>query len=141
MELVEITDKLDRRLFTLLMKKYHGQGYRPGLAPGTRLFVGVVEGYWVCGAYLHLAGQFYPIFMKARVSINNSYFLRRIARFAPGDYLLEFMDLLFDKLRSEGKEAIVTLGLERHSNALYKKAGFKQVGIANGKPIFVKYLR
>lgn len=48
-----------------------------------------------------------------------------------------------DKLREEGKECIWTLGLDDHSNALYRKAGFEEVGKTPRKelPVFMKRLR
>jgi len=141
MEVFELKDRRDIRLFNLLMDRYHVQGAKAGLGRN-RYFVGIVEGYWVAGAILQEPGSWANLFMKFRVDQGRSYFLRRIAKFAPGDWLLEFLEKLRERLRSEGKEAILTLGLPGHSNALYKKAGFKQIGMTkSGRPVFLLLLQ
>ena len=61
----------------------------------------------------------------------------------PNDVLVDFLELLAEKLKHDGFEALWTLGLPEHSNALYKKAGFEEVGKSprTGHPVFVLYLR
>lgn len=146
---VELRDSSMRRVLVKLMNMYHRQGCHLGLSR-CRCFVGVVEedgvGYWVAGAILQDPQAFMPVFEKAMVDTKRSYFLRRVCRLVPrsvvGDVLVEFLKKLSEKLRSEGKECIVTLGLDDHSNKLYKLAGFRMVGrTTTGKPIFVKYLQ
>jgi len=140
MEVVELKDRNDIRLLNILIDKYHRQGSKAGLAKN-RYFVGIVDGYWCCGAILQSPGAWANLFQKFNLSQSNSYFLRRIAKFCPGDYLVEFLELLVMKLRGEGKELIVTMGYSNHSNTLYKKAGFKEIGVTkSGKPVFVKQL-
>lgn len=98
----------------------------------------MVDGYWCAGAFLHDPGPFHRLFVKYRLDTKRSYFIRRIAKFCPGDYLVDFLHALAAKLAAEGKELIVTMGLDDHSNALYKRAGFEMVGMARtGKPVFV----
>ena len=139
-QVIELKNDKDKRFFNQLMARYHTMGVRPGLAKG-RYFVYVVDGYWVAGAYLQPPDAFIPVFHKFRLDTKRSYFIRRIAKFCPGDYLVEFLGELAKKLRDEGKELLVTLGLEDHSNALYKHAGFRQIGYTrSGKPVFVKQL-
>jgi predicted GNAT family acetyltransferase len=54
-----------------------------------------------------------------------------------------FLNAIAERLKNEGKECLWTLGLDAHSNALYKRAGFKEVGRTprTGHPVFVKKLR
>ena len=147
MEVRELKDRSDIRLLNKLINMYHKMGNNPGLSR-CRYFVGIVEEdgieYWVCGAVLQTPEAFAPIFRKHNIDSKRSYFLRRVCRFVPkacGNVLVEFLEKLAEKLRSEGKECIVTLGLDDHSNALYKKAGFIEVGTTTtGKPVFVKRL-
>lgn len=140
-ELVELRENRDRRLFTLLMERYHSMGMRAGLSKG-RYFVYVVDGYWVAGAYIQPPDPFIKVFKRFNLDTGRSYFLRRIAKFCPGDYLLDLLNALSNRLRAEGKELLVTMGLPKHSNALYKKAGFVEVGrTRSGRPVFVLRLR
>lgn len=145
----ELRDSSSKRLLSRLISMYHKQGCHPGLSK-CRYFVGVVEEngveYWVAGAILQDPRAFISVFSKALVDTKRSYFLRRVCRFVPksvtGDVLVEFLNKLSEKLRAEGKECIVTLGLDDHSNKLYELAGFKRVGCTTtNKPIYVKHLR
>ena len=141
MELVELGNPRDIRFFTQLMDRYHRQGARYGFGK-PRLFVGVVEGYWVAGAVLQPPRAFISVFNQFNLDTGRSYFLRRIAKFCPGDHLLQFLALLADRLHGEGKELLVTLGYGDHSNALYKRAGFTHVGdTKSGKPVYVLHLQ
>jgi len=143
----ELKDKSDIRFFNKLMDRYHKQGNNPGLARN-RYFVGVVEEdgieYWVCGAILQSPDAFMPVFRKFMIDTKRSYFLRRVCRFVPktcGDILVEFLEKLAEKMRKEGKEYIVTLGLEDHTNKLYELAGFTKKGeTTTKKPVYVKKL-
>ena len=69
--------------------------------------------------------------------------MRRVATCCPGDHAVELLQLLIKKLREEGKEYLVALGLPNHSNALYRLAGFEELGRTprTGHPVFVKALR
>ena len=134
---MELRDPRDIKLFSMLMNKYHRQGARYGFAK-PRVFVGVKEGFWVAGAILQDPRAFAPLFSQFRLDTKRSYFVRRIAKFCPGDHLVEFLRALAERLAGEGKELLVTLGYEDHSNALYKRAGFEYIGTSRtGKPVFV----
>lgn len=140
-EVVFLRDPSDIRFFGTLMNRYHRAGARYGFAPARRA-VYVVEGFWVAGAALQPPTPFAQLFIKHKLDTKRSYFIRRIAKFAPGDWLVEFLEALSIKLRDEGKELLVTLGYKDHSNALYKLAGFELIGYTrSGKPIFIRRLR
>jgi hypothetical protein len=145
LELVELERAEDIRLLKQLIAKYHRQGCPRGGAAAAhhRYFVLVEEGYWVAGAWLHDNTPFRFIAERYKIGHENSYFIRRICKFAPGDWLITLLKLLAEKLRAEGKECIWTLGLDNHSNALYKRAGFVEVGKTprTGHPVFVLRLR
>jgi hypothetical protein len=144
-ELVELERAEDIQLLKTLIAKYHRQGApRGGAAAGHhRYFVLVEEGYWVAGVWLHDNTPFRFIAQRFNIGHENSYFIRRVCKFAPGDWLVELLKLLADRLRAEGKECIWTLGLDYHSNALYKRAGFTEVGRTprTGHPVFALRLR
>ncbi|MCC6050026.1 MAG: hypothetical protein LM580_04935 [Thermofilum sp.] len=144
-ELVELEKAEDIQLLKALIARYHRQGApKGGAAAGHhRFFVLVEEGYWVAGAWLHDNTPFRFIAQRFMIGSENSYFIRRICKFAPGDWLIALLKLLADKLKKEGKECIWTLGLDDHSNALYKRAGFVEVGRTprTGHPVFVLRLR
>jgi len=145
MELVELEDREDVELFRALLRKYHSQGCPRGggLGKGNRYFVLVVDGYWVAGAWIHLPSTFSNVLTSLGLPVDNSYFLRRICSFAPGDWCVELLEMLCRKLREEGKECLVAMGLPDHSNALYKRAGFELVGRTKRTrhPVFAKRLR
>ena len=145
----ELRSPRDIRFLNRLIAMYHRQGNNPGLSK-SRYFVGVVEEdgieYWVAGAILQSPEAFMVIFRKYNIDTKRSYFMRRVCRFVPrskcGDILVEFLNKLANMLKNEGKECILTLGLEDHSNALYKLAGYKEIGVTTtGKPVYVKYLQ
>ena len=145
----ELRSPREIRLLNRLIAMYHKQGNNPGLSK-SRYFVGVIEEdgieYWVAGAILQSPEAFMAVFRKHGIDTKRSYFMRRVCRFIPkakcGDILVEFLNKLAERMRSEGKECILTLGLEKHSNALYKLAGYKEIGITTtGKPVYVKYLQ
>ena len=142
--LVEIHDRRDISLVKELIGRYHKQGCPRGggAGRGSRYFVWVVEGYWCGGAWIHDSTPFRFIAQQMRIPQDNSYFIRRICRFCPTDCLVDLLNALAEKLANEGKEALWTLGLHGHSNALYKRAGFEEVGkTARTKhPVFVKWL-
>ena len=144
MELLELKKKEDIILLRLLIAKYHRQKMPGGggLGRHSRHFVAIKEGYWVAGAWIHDNLPFRFIAEKFKIGHENSYFIRRICKFAPGDYLIDFLKLLCEKLKNEGKECLWTLGLDDHSNALYKKAGFEEIGktTRSNVPVFAKRL-
>ena len=142
--LLELRSEEDKKLFNLLLKKHHPQGPIPGsgLGEGLRFFVLEQGGFWVAGALIHRPGQFARMFKKYNVPADTGYFLRRICSFAPGEHAVALLELLADKLRKEGKHAIMTLCFPHHSGALYKHAGFEEVGVTRtGMKVFVKWLR
>ena len=145
MSVVELREPNDIRLVRILIARYHSQGLPRGggAARGSRYFVYIVDGYWCAGAWLHDNTPFNHIAEKFMIPSDNTYFIRRICQFCPGDYLVDFLKKLADKLRGEGKEVLWTLGFTRHSNALYKLAGFKEVGVTprTKHPVYVLYLR
>lgn len=143
--LVELVDKKDIAFARSLIARYHGQGLPSGggASRRQRWFAWVVEGYVCAVAWLHDNTPFRFIAEKYRIGSENSYFIRRICKTCPGDHLLEFLNAIIEKLREEGKECVWTLGLPDHSNALYKKAGFEEVGVTpkTKHPIFIMKLR
>jgi len=142
-ELVELRGG-DVELARKLVERYHSQGVPPGGggARRSRWFAWVVDGYICAVAWLHDNTPFRWLAEKFRIGSENSYFIRRICKTCPGDHLIAFLNALAEKLRTEGKECIWTLGLDDHSNALYKKAGFREVGeTKSGQPVFALYLQ
>ena len=145
MEVREVTGQRDKRLFYYLMSLVHKQGIRPGLGRA-RYFVGYVREmgseYWLAGAMLQSPMVFASALSRLNIDLTHSYFIRRIARFVPknpcGDVLVEFVDKLAKRLAGEGKELLITMGLDDHTNKLYVEAGFREVGKTNtGKPVFI----
>ncbi|MGC9107395.1 MAG: hypothetical protein ACP5IE_04300 [Infirmifilum sp.] len=132
----------------LLMQLYHAQGMPrgSGAATGSRWFGLFLEEegaeYMAAAAWIHHPGPFAPVFQRFNLPQDNAYFLRRVAKFTPGDHLVTLLNLLASQLRSEGKKLLVTLGLPGHSNALYKLAGFKELAYTPRKnyPVYVLYL-
>jgi hypothetical protein len=145
-ELVELKNDDDIQLLRMLISKYHKQGIPMGggAARKSRYFVYVSDdGFWVAGAWLHDNTPFRFIAEKFRIGSENSYFIRRICKFSPGEWLVDFLNSLCEKLKSEGKECLWTLGLDDHSNALYKKAGFIEIGKTSKSniPVFMRKLQ
>jgi len=142
--LVELVDERDVEFARILLSRYHRQGVPSGTgcARYTRWFAWIVDGYICAVAFLHNNTPFRFIAEKFRIGPENSYFIRRVCKTCPGDHLVDFLSALAEKLRSEGKECIWTLGLDDHSNALYKKAGFELAGYTSRKkiPVFIKRL-
>jgi len=143
--LVELREKKDIQLLRMLIEKYHTQGIPRGGGAGRRhrYFVLEKEGYWLAGCWLHDSTPFAFLAKRFRIPEDRSYFIRRICKFVPNDVLVDFLELLAEKLKHDGFEALWTLGLPDHSNALYRKAGFKELGKSprTGHPVFVLYLR
>jgi len=146
--LVELEDREDVELLRRLMRKYHAQGVPPGAgaARHSRFFALAVQDgqneYWVAGAWLHDSTPFRFVAMRFGIPLDTSYFIRRICKFAPGDWLSQLLTALAERMREEGKKALWSLGLPGHSNAVYKRAGFKEVGRTSRSehPVFVKWL-
>jgi len=141
--LEEIKDPRMIRLLRGLIKIYHTLGVPAGGGWGGRFFVWKVDGF-ICGvAWIGSSAPFRHIAHLFRIDLNNSYMIRRIVRTCPGDHLVSFLNTLAERLRQEGKEVLWTLGLDDHSNALYKKAGFELAGYTpkKGLPVFVRRLR
>jgi len=145
MSLVELKDREDIRLLRELIRRYHRQGIPRGSGAGrySRYFVWVIDGYWCAGAWIHDNTPFRFIAQRFNIPNDNTYFLRRICKFCPIECTIDFLKALINKLREEGKEVLWTLGLDDHSNALYKKAGFIEVGKTprTKHPVFVYKLR
>ena len=144
-ELVELKDRKDIKLVRMLLSKYHAQSVPSGGGggKGNRFFAWVVDGYICAVAWLHDNTPFRYIAQMYRIGSENTYFIRRVCKVCPGDYLVDFLNALAEKLRSEGKECLWTLGMDNHSNALYKRAGFVEVGVTprTKNPVFVRRLR
>ena len=142
--LVELRGR-DVALARLLIEKYHAQGCPRGggAAGGHRWFAWVVDGYICAVAWLHDSTPFRAVATRFRIPADNSYFIRRVCKCCPGDHLVEFLKAIADRLRAEGKEALWTLGLPDHSNAVYRLAGFAEVGATprTGHPVFAMKLR
>ena len=143
--LVELVEEEDIDFARIIIKRYHAQGLPGGggAAKRHRWFAWVVDGYVCAIAWLHDNTPFRYIAERFRIGHENSYFIRRVCKCCPGDYLVDFLKAVAERLRSEGKECIWTLGLDDHSNALYKKAGFVEVGRTprTGHPVFALWLR
>ena len=145
MSLVEVEEKEDIELLKILIKKYHLQKIPRGggAAKRHRYFVWTVDGYWCAGAWLHDSTPFRFVAERFRIPMDRSYFIRRICSFCPGEHLISLLNALSEKLKNEGWETLWTLGLPNHSNALYKKAGFKELGLTprTNTPVFARWLR
>ncbi|MEM4853307.1 MAG: hypothetical protein QXQ60_07055 [Thermofilum sp.] len=140
-ELVELRGREIR--FAQLCIQLYGMPVARFSGLGSRYFALKRDGKICAVAWIHKPSIFRPVFMKFGISQDNAYFLRRIASVCPGDHAVELLEKLCERLRQEGKEVLVTLGLQDHSNALYHKAGFEEVGVTprTGHPVFVKRLR
>jgi len=142
--LVELTSEEDIEFAKMLMRRYHKYSVPRGggLARRHRWFAWVVDGYICAVAWLHDNTPFRYLADKFRIGSENSYFIRRICKVCPGDYTVAFLNAIAERLKAEGKECIWTLGLDAHSNALYKRAGFREVGRTprTDHPVFVKRL-
>jgi len=127
--------KLCIQLYGMAVERFSGEGSR---------WFGLFKDGKICAvAWIHKPHLFKPVFMKYRLDMSNSYLLRRIATCCPGDHSVELLNLLCEQLAKEGKEALVALGLPGHSNALYKQAGFAEVGRTprTGHPVFARKLQ
>ena len=144
-ELVELEREEDVEFAKMLIDRYHAQGAPRGGAAARRhrFFAWVCDGYICAVAWLHDNTPFRYIAEKFKIGSENTYFIRRICKTCPGDYLVDFLNAIAERLKNEGKECIWTLGLDDHSNALYKKAGFVEIGKTprTQHPVFVKWLR
>jgi len=152
----EAKDKELIKFVRMLIDFYHSQGMPLGGGAGknSRYFMyianekGSVEqsspqqDFIVAVAWLHDNTPFRYIAQDYKIPNDRSYFIRRITKTAPGDYAVNFLIDLAKKLKNDGFEVLWTLGFPDHSNALYKKAGFVEVGKTNrtGHPIFIKKL-
>jgi len=143
--LVELELREDIELARRLVRRYHAQRLPPGggAAGGHRWFAWIVDGYICAVAWLHDSTPFRALATKFKISHKNTYFIRRICKTCPGDYLVDFLNAIAEKLREEGKECLWTLGLDDHSNALYRRAGFTEIGRTprTNQPVFIKKLR
>jgi hypothetical protein len=143
--LVELEGEEDVEFAKMLIARYHAQGAPRGGAAARRhrFFAWVCDGYICAVAWLHDNTPFRFIAERFRIGSENSYFIRRICKTCPGDYLVDFLNAIAERLKAEGKECIWTLGLDDHSNALYRRAGFVELGKTprTQHPVFVKWLR
>jgi len=132
----------------LLIEFYHSQSIPQGSGAGkySRYFLYIAneenQKFIVAVAWLHDNTPFRFIAQNYNIPFDRTYFIRRITKTAPGDYLVKFLIDLSEKLKNDGIEVLWTLGMLGHSNALYKKAGFQQIGETNRTkhPIFIKWL-
>jgi len=129
-EVIELKSKKEIKLARMLIDRYHTQSMPRGggAARSNRFFAWLVDGYICAVAWLHDNTPFRYIAQTFMIGSENSYFIRRICKTCPGEHLVDFLNALAEKLRAEGKECIWTLGLDDHSNALYKRAGFAELG-------------
>ncbi|QJF12363.1 putative acetyltransferase [Metallosphaera rod-shaped virus 1] len=143
-KIVELQDKKDIELARLLVAKYHSQGmpHGGGASKIQKYFAYECDNYIVAVAWINDSTPFRFVAEKYNIPIDRSYFIRRITKTAPGDYLVEFLEKLSQLLKSYGIEVLWTLGFADHSNALYKNAGFEYVGNTprTNTPVFVKFL-
>jgi len=143
--LVLIEDPKEIKLLKELINKYHAQGCPRGgsMSSRERFYVYEIDGYWCAGAWLHGSEPFRNVAIKYSIPIDRSWFIRRICRFCPIECLVEFLNEIAKQLRDEGWECLWSMGLVDHSNALYKQAGFEEVGRSprTKHPIFVRWLR
>ncbi|MEM4020312.1 MAG: hypothetical protein QXG57_08810 [Thermofilaceae archaeon] len=126
--------KLCVQLYGMRVERFSGEGSR---------WFGLVEDGKICAvAWVHRPHIFRPVFERYRIDMSNSYIVRRVATCCPGDHSVELLRKLAERLRGEGKECLVALGLPRHSNALYKMAGFEEVGRTprTEHPVFIMRL-
>ncbi|MEM4889909.1 MAG: hypothetical protein QXJ64_10785 [Thermosphaera sp.] len=127
-------------LFAQYCIKLYGMPIHQFLSKG-RYFALCRDGKICAVVYLHDPHIYRSLFRNLMIPERNSYFLRRIASCCPGDHLIELLNLLFKKLKDEGKEVIVTFGLPGHSNKIYRESGFTEIGkTKRGNPIFLKKL-
>jgi hypothetical protein len=144
-ELVELKNREDVEFVRELIKRYHSQGLPRGggAARRHRFFAWVCSGYICAVVWLHDNTPFRFIAEKFRIGSENTYFIRRICKTCPGDFLIDFLNAVVEKLKGEGKECLWTLGLDDHSNALYRKAGFEELGKTprTGHPVFARKLK
>jgi len=144
----EATDNNMIKFVRLLIDYYHDQGMPHGGGAGknSRYFMYLAndgeQNFIVAVAWLHDNTPFRFVAQQYKIPTDRSYFIRRITKTAPGDYAVNFLVDLAQKLKNDGFEVLWTLGFPDHSNALYKKAGFTEVGKTNrtGHPVFVKKL-
>ncbi|CAQ58464.1 hypothetical protein N617_gp23 [Stygiolobus rod-shaped virus] len=143
--IIRIEEIEEIKLARSLIRKYHSQGLNiGGGASSTQLYYAYeCEGYWTAVAWLHDSKPFRWIALEHGIPLDRSLFIRRITKVAPGDYLVNFLLYLQQKFRNDGLEVLWTLGFPDHSNALYTKAGFKEIGktTRTKHPIFVVYLQ
>ncbi|QJF12294.1 putative acetyltransferase [Saccharolobus solfataricus rod-shaped virus 1] len=143
-KVIELEDKKDIELARLLIAKYHAQGipHGGGASKIQKYFAYECDNFIVAIVWINDSIPFRFVAEKYKIPIDRSYFIRRVTKTAPGDYLVEFLEKLADLLKSYGIEVLWTLGFPNHSNALYKNAGFEYVGNTprTNTPVFVKYL-
>jgi len=143
-EVREIENDFEKDLVRMLIRYYHAQGLPIGGGAGknSRYFMYVCDGFITAVAWLHDNTPFHFIASHFNIPNDRTYFIRRITKTAPGDYLVRFLQDLSEKLKNNGFEYLWTLGFDDHSNALYKKAGFKFIGETSRThtPVFVKQL-
>ncbi|AZI75922.1 putative acetyltransferase [Sulfolobales Beppu rod-shaped virus 1] len=143
-KVVQIEDKRDIKLVRLLIDKYHQQGLKlgGGASKVEQYYAYECEGFIVAVAWLHGSEPYRFIAQKFNIPLDRSLFIRRITKTSPEDYLISFLNELSLLLRQNGYEALWTLGFPNHSNALYKKANFEEVGETNRtkNPVFVRWL-
>jgi len=142
LSLVELELKDEIEYAKLCINLYGRPQIRSG-GEGSRFFALKVDNKICAVAWIHKPHIFKPIFEKFKLDQSNSYFIRRIATCCPGDYAVKLLELLAEKLKDEGKELLVTLVFEDHSGAVFKKAGFTEIGRTprSGHGVFVKKLK
>lgn len=142
-KLVEFKHVKDIQFLKTLIDRYDELGLPRGggMAKSHRYFAWLVDGFVCAVAWLHTPGIFEPLFKKYNITVKRSYIVRRICSTCPGQHLVEFLKAICEKLKQEGKEAVVTIATYPHSGATFKKAGFQFLGTTKGKhKVFIKKL-
>ena len=143
--IVVVDDPDDIRFLKTLIARYHAQGCPMGgaMSRRERFYAYDIDGFWCAGMWIHGPEPFRNVAIRLGIPLDTSWFIRRICRFCPIECLVDFLNEVAEHLVAEGWECIWTLGLHGHSNALYKNAGFEEVGRTprTNHPVFVRWLR
>jgi hypothetical protein len=149
----EAEDKKEKKIVRYLIDFYHPQGLKMGGGGRKTKYLMYMctnsenednaKYYITSVAWLHDNTPFRFIAEKYNIPNDRSYFIRRITSTCPGNYIVNFLNDLSEKLKNDGQEVLWTLGFPDHSNATYRRAGFEEIGISknSGHPIYVKYLQ
>ena len=116
----------------LLIDYYHGQGMPHGGGAGknSRYFMYLakeeLQNFIVAVAWLHDNTPFRFVAQQYQIPSDRSYFIRRVTKTAPGDYLVKFLVDLSEKLKNDGLEVLWTLGMPNIQILYTRKQDFKK---------------